>query len=181
MLSNLNTIPSGSASNILFDFLVGLEAPERTIYLDNATPMRATIGVGFNLTGATVLDTVLVKGFGFNLSSSQTDKDDLNKLYDIFTNPTFSASTMQTKADAIMSGRNQGSFTFAGGATGVAQMRAVFDVLAPDYAQAAINRLSAFGASGFSTSNWSWELVALTSLAYNGGPGIIGQGLATAI
>lgn len=187
MLNNLNPIPTGSAPDVLFNFLIGLEAPVRSIYLDNATPRRATIGVGFNVTERDVLNTVLEYGFGFDLgladgTANVTDASYRDSLLTIFRNPALSAATMQSQANAVMSQRHAGdSFTFASGTTGLEKMRSVFNILAPDYADAAINKLNRLGAPGFDKNNWSWELIALTSLAYNGGPGIIGQNLANAI
>ena len=179
MLNNLNSVPNAAAANVLFDFLIGLEAPVRSIYKDIAG--KATIGVGFNLTVPDVLKAVLEKGFGFNLASP-TDLAVRNSLLAIFQNTTLSAATMQAQANAVMAGRHAGDgFTFASGTTGLTQMQHVFDDLAPTYADTAINKLDSLGATGFSTTNWSWELIALTSLAYNGGPGIIGQNLANAI
>lgn len=125
MLNNLNSVPSATAPDVLFDFLVGLEAPERTLYKDIAG--KATIGVGFNLTIPDVLNVVLEMGFGFNLGSP-TDLGVRNSLLAIFQNTSLSASAMQAQANAVMAGRQQGSsFTFASGAAGLIQMRNIFN------------------------------------------------------
>jgi Ca2+-binding RTX toxin-like protein len=90
---------------------------------------------------------------------------------------------MQSQADAVMAARagGRGSFQFSSGTAGSQEMRAVFDDVADARTHLAINRLNALGASGFTASSWSQELIALTSLVYNGGAGIIQSKLANAI
>lgn len=70
MLTNLNTsADQATFLDTLFNFLVNLELPKSSVYLDSATPQRATIGIGFNLTNQNSLNEVL-GGFGFSVDQN---------------------------------------------------------------------------------------------------------------
>lgn len=74
MLSSLTRFTTVEAFNaILLATLRDSEAAEPMMYLDNATPQNATIGIGFNLTNLDVVGQVLV-GMGYvDRSAAQTD------------------------------------------------------------------------------------------------------------
>lgn len=179
MLGTLDSIVSREAFlEACFNVIAGFEGG-RPLYLDNATPRRPTIGYGFNLTGRSVLEAVAT-GMGFDLES-EADQGYLNELLSIFQSgqslvqiQTQADSVMAERADQIVGGARR-TFSFSAGQVGLAEMRGAFDIAILNYVQIAIDRTE------FSETDYSWELVALTSLAYNGGGGIIGRGLTNAI
>ena len=84
MLTNLSTIADKATFlDTLFNFLVNLETPISKVYLDNATPRIATIGVGFNLTTIASLNAVVTQ-FGLDPVGNPIDIGIRDQLLNIF-------------------------------------------------------------------------------------------------
>ena len=65
MLSRPTRFTTVEAFNaILLSTILESEGPDPKMYLDNARPQNATIGIGFNLTNPEILGKVM-KGFGY--------------------------------------------------------------------------------------------------------------------
>lgn len=126
MLSSLTRFTTAEAFNaILLATLRESEAAEPEMYLDNATPRNATIGIGFNLTNLDVVSRVLV-GLGYaDGSGAQTaDSQTLREIF-VARGP---LATMQREANRVIAARlgTGRTFAFPSGAAGDEAMNDVF-------------------------------------------------------
>ena len=142
-------------------------------------------GVGFNLHVSSVLKAVLEEGFAVSKQKSEIYASKLS-----LTIASLKDEKNVAKIQKVMNEKwaeiteSDSKFIIADdvdGNTAKEKIRAIFDSLAAGFEKTLETRLKEYGVTKYSGENYSNERLALISLEYNNGNGIIKNGLKTAL
>jgi Ca2+-binding RTX toxin-like protein/GH24 family phage-related lysozyme (muramidase) len=180
---NYSLLSNESYAALRYQLLLNVEEtgnPKPTPYLDSKG--IPTVGIGFNLRSANVLDAVL-SAFGFNVDAPQgsTEYNYKEEIKAIVNASHASNSELDTQLNEVMnrrfndndiplSHRTRADFRFSGDS----EIRGVFDSLIGDYEDKVDAWLSGIPAT-------AQERLSLVSLAWNNAGKLLGPGLSAAL